>query len=334
MDKFSYELMRNNIEVRDVIDIGQFNQNLAFTSVQCPNEEKAMDLLRYCVSLGVDFRQKDNLKQTPLFYAAKLGHIKIIKALLENGIDVNNIDIYGQNAFYYAVNNGKFEASKLLHQAGSWIDHIDENGQTPLYYAIKANKADIIEWLLQNGVNINNQDKRGMSPINFAVRHNKNHLKDLLVKFGATPPVNQKQKILAQKQKTQVPIPPKQKVNERNIPKEYVLQILDNGQYRPITEQEFDLLKKTMPEYAELFENEQKIEQMQIPLVDESAPIQYHWEKAAHRMIKNLMKHPKAWIFNEPVQPEKLGINDYFDIIHNPMDFSTIEKKLKHHEYP
>ena len=33
LDKFSYELMRNNIEVRDVIDIGQFNQNLAFTSV-------------------------------------------------------------------------------------------------------------------------------------------------------------------------------------------------------------------------------------------------------------------------------------------------------------
>ena len=60
----------------------------------------------------------------------------------------------------------------------------------------------------------------------------------------------------------------------------------------------------------------------------------YHWEKVAHRFIKMLMKHVKAWIFNEPVQPEKLGINDYFDIIHNPMDFSTIEKKLKHHEYP
>lgn len=50
-------------------------------------------------------------------------------------------------------------------------------------------------------------------------------------------------------------------------------------------------------------------------------------------MIANLMKHPKAWIFNEPVDAEKLGIADYHDIITTPMDFGSIEKKLKHHEY-
>jgi hypothetical protein len=82
-----------------------------------------------------------------------------------------------------------------------------------------------------------------------------------------------------------------------------------------------------------LFENEQKIELMKIPQIDELAPILYHWEKVARRMMTSLMRHQKAWIFNEPVQPDKLGINDYFDIITNPMDFGTIEKKLKHHEY-
>lgn len=50
-------------------------------------------------------------------------------------------------------------------------------------------------------------------------------------------------------------------------------------------------------------------------------------------MLSILMKHQKAWIFNEPVQPEKQGLPDYFDVIQNPMDFGTIEKKLKHHEY-
>lgn len=88
-----------------------------------------------------------------------------------------------------------------------------------------------------------------------------------------------------------------------------------------------------MPNIAELFENEQKIEQMQIPFVEESAPILYHWEKVARRMMTNLMKHQKAWIFNEPVDPQKLNIPDYLDIITNPMDFGTIDKKLKHHEY-
>jgi len=46
-----------------------------------------------------------------------------------------------------------------------------------------------------------------------------------------------------------------------------------------------------------------------------------------------LTKNPKAWIFQEPVQPEKLGIHDYFDIIKNPMDFGTIKEKLKQHQY-
>jgi len=72
---------------------------------------------------------------------------------------------------------------------------------------------------------------------------------------------------------------------------------------------------------------------MQVPPIDESAPIQYHWEKVAMRMMKHLMKLNQAWIFLEPVNPEKLQIADYFDIIQNPMDFGTIKEKLSHHKY-
>lgn len=52
-------------------------------------------MLKFLVSLGVDFRQKDNLKQTPLFYASKVGHLQLIRILVENGLNVNDIDIYG-----------------------------------------------------------------------------------------------------------------------------------------------------------------------------------------------------------------------------------------------
>lgn len=151
--------------------------------------------------------------------------------------------------------------------------------------------------------------------MNFAVRYNKTNIKELLIKYGAQAPVSTKQKAVTAKTKAAIPIQPKQKVNERLIPKEYVLQILDNGQYRPISDQEFDLLKQQNPDIAGLFESEQKIEEMRIPEVEESAPIMYHWEKVARRMMNHLMKHPKAWIFNEPVQPERLGIYDYFEVI-------------------
>ena len=45
------------------------------------------------------------------------------------------------------------------------------------------------------------------------------------------------------------------------------------------------------------------------------------------------MKVTSSWIFNQPVDPVKLGINDYFKIIREPMDFLTIKNKLKRHDY-
>jgi hypothetical protein len=45
------------------------------------------------------------------------------------------------------------------------------------------------------------------------------------------------------------------------------------------------------------------------------------------------MRSSQAWIFNEPVDPEKLGIFDYFDIIKKPMDFSKVRDQLKRHYY-
>ena len=95
-------------------------------------------------------------------------------------------------------------------------------------------------------------------------------------------------------------------------------------------------MKQESPEIAQLFEDESKIEQMEIPQIDESAMIYHHWEKVAKRMMAhmtNTQKNPKAWIFLEPVNPEKLGINDYHDIIQRPMDFGTIKDKLNRHGY-
>ena len=120
---------------------------------------------------------------------------------------------------------------------------MDKNGQTPLYYAIKSSRIEVLEYLLSLGINLNNQDKKGSTPINFAVRYNKQHIKDMLIKAGATPPPDTKSKKFNKKQQQPVFAPEKKKVNDKMIPKDFVLQILENGTYRPITEEEFDLLK-------------------------------------------------------------------------------------------
>jgi bromodomain-containing protein 3 len=53
-----------------------------------------------------------------------------------------------------------------------------------------------------------------------------------------------------------------------------------------------------------------------------------HWDKAARRIVNSLCKFQHAWIFLEPVDPVKLNIPDYFDIVKEPMDLGTIKQKL------
>lgn len=118
-------------------------------------------------------------------------------------------------------------------------------------------------------------------------------------------------------------------------PKEFSLEILgEDGVYRPITLLEFQKFAVEEPELAKyFFDPDNEIEKIEVPQVDQSARIYYHWEKACSRMLTSLLTGQDAWIFKEPVDINKLGIKDYYDIIKNPMDFGTMRDKLRRHEY-
>jgi hypothetical protein len=46
---------------------------------------------------------------------------------------------------------------------------------------------------------------------------------------------------------------------------------------------------------------------------------------AACHCFQALKNHKHGWVFNEPVDPIKLGIPDYFQIIKEPMDLGTVK---------
>ena len=57
------------------------------------------------------------------------------------------------------------------------------------------------------------------------------------------------------------------------------------------------------------------------------------WQKFAHRVLTLCWKAKGAYFFHQPVDPSKFGIDDYFDVILEPMDFGTVKKKLAHNVY-
>ncbi|PQP99389.1 transcription factor GTE6 [Prunus yedoensis var. nudiflora] len=68
------------------------------------------------------------------------------------------------------------------------------------------------------------------------------------------------------------------------------------------------------------------------------------WEADAEKRMQTLMrrfgsifrqirKHQYGWVFACPVDAERLGLHDYYKVIEKPMDFGTIDNRMKANEY-
>ena len=54
----------------------------------------------------------------------------------------------------------------------------------------------------------------------------------------------------------------------------------------------------------------------------------------AKKAIQGVMRQKSAKVlFNQPVDPEALGLTDYFDIVKQPMDLGTIMERLNDDDY-
>lgn len=86
VESFLAEANKYDVELRDVQDLSQFKQNLIFSAICAPDEDQAIAMIKLLVERGIDILQKDTLNQTPLYYAARDGKLKLIQLLIEQGI--------------------------------------------------------------------------------------------------------------------------------------------------------------------------------------------------------------------------------------------------------
>ena len=55
--------------------------------------------------------------------------------------------------------------------------------------------------------------------------------------------------------------------------------------------------------------------------------------RKCYKILETLKRSQNAWPFLEAVDPIKLKIPDYLDIVKEPMDLTTIENNLLHSQY-
>ena len=124
---------------------------------------------------------------TPLFEAAKNGHMDIVRLLLDKGAKPNISDDYGESPLKAAAFEGYIEVVKLLIDRGADPNMIDDNRDSALHDAARMGHNDIIQLLLDIGANPNISNRWGDKPLHNAARHGNFSIVQLLLNIGADP---------------------------------------------------------------------------------------------------------------------------------------------------
>ena len=78
------------------------------------------------------------------------------------------------------------------------------------------------------------------------------------------------------------------------------------------------------PELAKYWNDEDHLAALNTKSL-ENQVIYYHWERVAKRLLNSLWRFSPSRMFHEPVNPEKMNMPDYFEVVKNPVDFGTIK---------
>jgi ankyrin repeat protein len=143
---------------------------------------------------GLEFLEKNDWKlgRTALMWAARHGHVEIVRLLVDSAAKVNAKDHVGLTPLMLAVINGNAEDVRILIDAGANLQAKERNGSTPLIFAVKSKKPVIVQALLAAGANVNVKSKEGTTPLMIAAEHGDPEVVQEFLKAGADPKVQAK----------------------------------------------------------------------------------------------------------------------------------------------
>ena len=329
-----------NLDMNLLVD-KESQQNAFFFMALVKNDADALNICQYLVEIGVNPAHKDKHNQTCLYYTVREGKYETSKYLIEKcNLPINERDIYGQNPIYYAARDGHLNLCELLVEKGTDVNLEDKYGQTCIFYAIREGHYDIVDFLIKHGANVNKNDKKKQTPVSFAMKNGKDKIAELLITNGGIRPEpkaknNKEHNKRNRKRSTEDDHQTKSEIiNNIQAPKKYILvKIGENGEKTPLNEEECSKFAQENPEVFQLLNNKEELQKKVDEINDEDLKMHDSWEKIAKKLMNTLWKHRDADLFHKPVDPEELNIPDYFNIIKNPMDFSTIKRKLSNYSY-
>ena len=143
--------------------------------------ENDVEKVKKLLDSGHDADMKDNSGYTALHYAARAGHIIILRTLLSRGANPNSQTPGHTTALHRSAYMGHFECTELLLNHGAYVELIDLDGKSALHKCAERGNYKCAKLILDNSGEkleklLNMKDKKGNSAYAYAdsycVKHN------------------------------------------------------------------------------------------------------------------------------------------------------------------
>ena len=128
---------------------------------------------------------------TPLHLASSLGHMKVIRMLVEHGADVTAQTKNGDTPLHLAMTSprqleeGNVEVARMLIERGAGVAAQNKNGETPIHLASQYGQVQAVRILIERGADVAAQNKDGLTPLHLASRNGKAEIARILIDSGA-----------------------------------------------------------------------------------------------------------------------------------------------------
>ena len=134
---------------------------------------------------AIDLNAKDEYGCAPLLWAARNGHIDMLKLLLDKGADVETAGYNGMRALHHVCNSSKEKCVEILLEADANPNATDDANSTPLHWAAARGVLNIVVRLSDKGADPNVATKTGVRPIHKACMYGQAQIVKKLVEGGA-----------------------------------------------------------------------------------------------------------------------------------------------------
>jgi len=137
------------------------------------NDSMPFEIFEMLIRRKVNYKIKDQHKQSAIHYVAMRKEIEFIKFLCEydENINLEEESFLGVRPLHSAIGYGNIEVAKFLINKGVNLESKNRYNNKPIHLALLHNLTDIVNILIDSGVNLEAKNFKKWRPIHYAVRY-------------------------------------------------------------------------------------------------------------------------------------------------------------------